>query len=177
MSEIPPPPKVFIPPKNETPLKGVVIYSVIVLVAIIGLANLYAILNIYLPLRIVKTLLPFGYCLSLGYLMSWGVYLGKIKGLGNVILLAFFGSLISVYFLWVIWTSRMLGESMFHTMGSLFQGIQNINVDGVYIKGELVAGVTALKALWVIETAFIFLVPIFVIDEKPPKIDKSFFDQ
>lgn len=177
MSEIPPPPKVFIPPKNETPLKGVIIYFLIVIVSIIGLSNLYTILNIYLPLQVVRTLLPFGYCLTLGFIMSWGVYLGKIKGLGNVILLAFLGSLISVYFLWVIWTSRMLGESMFHTMGSLFQGIQNLDVDGIYIKGELVAGVSALKILWVIETALIFLVPIFVIDEKPPKINQLFIGE
>lgn len=176
MDNLPPQPQFYLTPKDETPIKGIVIYSVVLLFAIIILSNLYSYINIYLPFRVVRTLLPFFYAWIIGYIMSWGFFLGKIKGMKNIILLAFIGTIISTYLLWCIWTAVVLNEPMFSKIGSLFQGIEEIDVQGVLIRGKLLGGAILAKVLWVLSTLVIFFVPIFIVDEKPPTISnlKSF---
>ena len=161
-------------PKKETPVKGVIIYSIIVMIAIIVLANVYSFLNIYVPLIIVRSALPFAYCMLIGYFMSWGLFLGKIKEFKQMLLLVLIGTILSTYFLWAIWTATKLGEPMLYRVGSLFQGLDRINVQGIFIKGEIVGGAILAKTVWVLETILVFFVPIFVFDDKPPKISTLF---
>ncbi|MFK8010285.1 MAG: hypothetical protein AB8H03_28280 [Saprospiraceae bacterium] len=169
-----PPPNVFLSPKEETPIKGIFIYSIIVAVAIIVLANIYAQMNIFVPILVVRVMLPFAYCMLIGYFMSWGFFLGKVSGFKNLILLVLIGTIFSTYFLWAIWTATKLGEPMFNRVGNLFEGLNKINIQGVLIKGEIVGGAILAKIVWVLETILIFLVPIFVFDEKPPKLSTLF---
>jgi hypothetical protein len=169
LDKTPTPPNIFLPPKDETPVKGVFIYTVIVMVSIVVLANVYSFLNIHFPLTVVKSALPFAYSMLIGYFMSWGIFLGKIRGMKNVILLALVGSIVSTYFFWSIWTAKMLDESMFNRVGSLFQGLDKLNIQGISIGGEAIEGFIWVRILWILETLFVFLVPIFVVNDKPPR--------
>lgn len=174
MDQIPPPPRIFLTPKEEMPIKGIIIYSVIVLAAIIILANIYSRINIFMPFLTIRVILPFGYCLLIGYFMSWGFFLGKIRGFKNMISLVLIGTIVSTYLFWTIWTATKLGEPMFNRVGNLFEGIDKINVQGVMIRGRIVGGALLAKIVWIVETILIFLVPIFVFDEKPPKFSSLF---
>ncbi|MFK7774459.1 MAG: hypothetical protein AB8F94_20115 [Saprospiraceae bacterium] len=174
MNDIPPPSNVFLTPKDETPIKGIIIYSLIVILAIIILANIYAWINVFIPFLALRVILPFAYCMLIGYFMSWGFFLGKVRGFKNLLILVLIGTILSTYFLWTIWTATKLGEPMFYRVGSLFEGLNKINVQGVLIKGEIIGGAILAKTFWVLETILVFLVPIFVFDEKPPKLSSLF---
>lgn len=163
------PPNIFIPPKNETPKLGLLIFAAITLIAIFAFANLYAILNTMIPLKIVQLALPWIYALAVSYCMSWGFYLGKIHG-NNIIILGVIGSIVSLYSLWFIWEATLLGKPLFSTIGQVWTNATYIKAQNLSYLGKVFEESAFTSAVWTIESILILLIPIFTINDRPPKL-------